>query len=39
VIKFAAGFIAGAAALALGLWAKAAHTLYGTQPTKEEEQQ
>jgi hypothetical protein len=39
VIKFTAGFLSGAAALALGLWAIAARNLYGTQPTKEEEQQ
>lgn len=37
MIKFAAGFLTGAAALALGLWAIAARNLYGTKPTQEEE--
>lgn len=37
MIKFAAGFLAGAATLAIGLWAHAARTLYGTTPTQEEE--
>lgn len=39
MIRFAAGFAAGAAALALALWAKAARALYGTDPEKEEEKE